>query len=290
MTRPATDAGTRGRPDAAGAPSAQRQLLYVAGYGRSGSTMLGLALAQDDRVLDLGEAVFVPGFLKDRKRPCTCRKSVAKCWLWRRVPPVTPGSEKEMHRQLLESIIRKTRYPFILDTSKTAHQRALRPLYLARRLSVRIYVIHLFRDPRAILWSILRECRRSGMSLSVWLQVRTAFKTATGWTIANLAAEMFRLAHPRDYVRVCYDEMVEVGLPPALDFVVPHGPLQGRVLTSRRANHHAVVGNRMRRQETIAVALDDEWRNELHPFAAALMIALCFPLALHYGLLRRRAA
>ena len=58
------------------------KVLYIAGWGRSGSTVLGNILGQASGFQFIGEAqsVWQRGFIENQK--CGCGKSFKACGLW----------------------------------------------------------------------------------------------------------------------------------------------------------------------------------------------------------------
>ena len=62
------------------------RVLYVLGYGRSGSTMLGMALGQHPDMVNLGEISalrrFVPGPTYVAPRACGCLQQLDQCPFW----------------------------------------------------------------------------------------------------------------------------------------------------------------------------------------------------------------
>ncbi len=65
------------------------RVLYVLGYGRSGSTVLGMALGQHPGIVNLGEISalrrFVPGPTYRPPRACGCLQQLDQCPYWRGV-------------------------------------------------------------------------------------------------------------------------------------------------------------------------------------------------------------
>ncbi len=65
------------------------RVLYVLGYGRSGSTVLGMALGQHPGVVNLGEIsvlrTFVPGPTYVPPRACGCLQRLDQCPYWQGV-------------------------------------------------------------------------------------------------------------------------------------------------------------------------------------------------------------
>ncbi len=283
--QPSPAAGTAGRADVT--RPTEQTLVYIGGYGRSGSTLLALVLAEDEHTLNLGEVAMAAPLLRTRKRLCTCGRPLVSCPVWSSLAqPAGRGSAA--HLELLRSAFAATPAPVIIDASKTAFRHARHPGYLRRRLGARLRMLHVVRDPRAVAWSVLRERRRDGGPQPRWGGLGLAARTAAGWMLANLVSEWFGLRHRRDYVRLRYEDAVTAGVPDAFGLRLPAGPLAGRTLMTRRDNVHAPVGNPMRRVGSATVRLDAEWRTALSPRLAAVVCVLCLPLMLRYRYLGGR--
>jgi hypothetical protein len=274
------------------AAPATRCLLYIAGYGRSGSTLFGRLLAQNEDVLNLGEVVFSAGHMGGADTLCGCGRAMAACPVWTKVPVaagIQPAAvDRRTHRAILEAVLAAAPHRIVVDVSKTARSNAFRPFFLARHLSVPVTVVHLVRDPRAVLWSVLRERARRMPDLGTGGQLLLALRISAAWWAANLAAELFGLLHPRGKVLVGYERALRSGVPAALQPLLGDAPLQGRDLAASTDNNHSVAGNAMP-QATI-VRLDEEWRSALSPFVSMVVQLACLPLLVRYGLLRRPRA
>ncbi len=268
----------------------RRRLIYVGGYGRSGSTLLGRVLAQRQNTLVLGEVVRTARRLTRSKRRslyCTCGKPLGRCRVWRNIPAVVSARsprnvDRRTHLTMLEAVMASTEHHNIVDSSKTALRQALAPGYLMRNLDADFLMIHLVRDPRGVAYSFLRDRVRRGETPSFWTSLRVTLKVATAWSAANVAAELFGLRHRDAYVRVRYEDALLTGVPEKLHPMIPQGPLNGLPLRKAKANHHAVAGNRMRYDRAVTIALDEDWREQLSPGLSALVTAICFPFVLRY--------
>jgi hypothetical protein len=274
------------------AAAVPRRLLYIAGYGRSGSTLLGRLLAQNADVLNLGEVVYTASQIGKAGIICGCGRPMTECPVWTGVPiSVAAGAgkvaDRRTHLAMLEAILSAVPHRVVVDVSKTARFNALRPFYLARHLTVPVTVVHLVRDPRAVLWSVLRERSRRTPDIGMRQQMVLALRISVAWWIANLAADLFRLLHRRQTVRVDYEKALRQGPPAALQPLLGDLPLEGKDLASRTDNNHSVAGNAMPQAAT--VRLDEEWRSALRPGAGRVILLLCLPLLARYGLLRRHS-
>lgn len=277
-------------------PAPRRRLIYIGGYGRSGSTLLGRVLAQRRGTLDLGEVVRTARRLNRPRKHlfCTCGKPLRRCQVWRHVPAVVAtGSRRNVdrrtHLKMLEAVMAATEHRTIVDSSKTALRQALAPGYLKRNLDADFLMIHLVRDPRGVVYSFLRDRVRRDRPASFWVELGLTLKAATAWSAANIAAELFGLFHRDAYVRLRYEDAVLTGAPERLCPMIPRGPLNGLALRKAKANHHAAAGNRMRYERGVTITLDEDWREQLRPGLSALVTAICFPFILRYryGVTRR---
>jgi len=212
-----------------------KTLVYVAGYGRSGSTLLGRIMASTGTVLDLGEVFSAPRFLDEPQNRCACGQKLGICPIWSTLPEELKrlphkDANTRSHAAMLEAIAGMTDHTFLVDSSKTAGVHSfVRPFYLQARLLFPMRVVHLVRDPRAVVWSVLRWRMRRG-HLGRFSRLALAAKVSLSWVAANLSAELFRLLHPRRSVQVTYDDLLRRGAPSALHDFLPEGPLENLVL------------------------------------------------------------
>jgi hypothetical protein len=148
--------------------------------------------------------------------------------------------------------------------------------------------VHLMRDPVAVCWSALkqkeRRAQRQGHRLR-FRRLRCAW-IVVGWWLANLACDLFGLIHPRDYLRLRYEDLVRA----------PEGELRklSRLLlpdvdwgtdAAVADNRHQLHGNKVRlRQLTVADVREDlKWRHEMPSAYARIVLVLTWPLRWRYG-------
>ena len=164
----------------------------------------------------------------------------------------------------------------------TARLNAIRPFYLKRHLSFPIQLVHLVRDPRACVWSVIRWRMRGDRHLGRTAQLGLAAMAAFRWIGANLAAEFYRLCHPEASVRVNYDALLQHGVPESIQPFAPEGPLENIVI-ERNENCHSMGGNEMRNQAQVAVKRDETWKAEIPTSITVVVTSLTWPLMLRYG-------
>lgn len=207
------------------------RVLYVLGYGRSGSTMLGMALGQHPGMVNLGEISalrrFVPGPTYRPPRACGCLQQLDQCpyWTgvarrlgsmerlaradisvsptmgWRRYAPWLPEPSDELARwaeaaaALYRAALEEANAAVAVDTSKGA----ARAWWLWRSGAVDLRFIWLTRR----LEDVLRSQIRHGHS---------SLKTALSWRLAQRqAAQIARQVESAGarIPRISYERLTE---------------------------------------------------------------------------------
>lgn len=293
------------------------RVVYISGWGRSGSTVLCGILGQLDGFFAAGELydLWSRGVLENLR--CGCGSTFSDCSTWSEILRRTAGAEgvlpfqdivrtrnatastrrianafvpglrrrwetevspfREVVRKLYRAIVDVTGTRIIVDSTK-------RPLYghlLATTPGMDVSVIHLVRDPRATGFSWQRQK----------LATKSTVQNAAYWMSHNGLTEMlFRGSGKAAYLRVRYEDLVadpkatlgqvvrSLGEDPAaLPFVGSH--------EVRMQPTHTVYGNpsRFGQRGSVVLRPDDEWRERIRPSDRALCTALTLPLVLRYG-------
>jgi len=198
------------------------KILYIAGYGRSGSTLLSILLDNLPGVVSLGGVAGLPRYLGVPGRECSCNHSYFDCPLWGEVLdriPVHNGLKELGHLQRkIESwnkgwsvtredqkryAKRITRFfnvvadvtdaQVLVDSSKSAYPYMWRALALRRAANLDVFVIHLVRHAEGVVSSCKKgrnidlELDREGRS-GLW----ASSVGLLGWMSANIAATWTR--------------------------------------------------------------------------------------------------
>jgi hypothetical protein len=289
-------------------------VVFVAGYGRSGSTILEMALGLAHGVRGVGEVTHLFRELRAGRR-CTCGEPLGACEAWaslgRRLAPVDPA-EAEAATRHVEGRVALLRPPpdsdprvrlyagvwravfeelgtthgVIVDSSKSAGA-AGRPFALARYCGLDVRVIHLVRDPRAVMWSVLRGSNRRMLAGESAHQRWGMPRALLGWSVANLCAERsirqarlpgIRLRY-EDFVRDPGGSLRRTGEALGLELGGAAESLSGEYFLGPG---HGVAGNRVRAVGVRALHLDREWEDRL-PRRARLLALLAAPLSARYG-------
>ena len=269
------------------------KLFYIGGFGRSGSTLLEYLLTSDPSVVACGEVARHVNKFRTR-RACTCGRPAPACSIWGPFQFGFNGAGCLDHKALTLAMLIKIspRFAAMVDSSKTAWGSAFMPFRLRRSLGRDFLLVHLVRDPRAVCWSTIRTLvkvkkgKRSASPRSRCLQ------TAIGWTAANLACEIFGVVHPKNYLRVRYEDLM---LAPrqVIDEVFSRLALQSPPALERAGtgdNRHQLYGNAVRfgRSSLSTLKEDVSWKSAM-PKAYRGLAAFTWPLAAKYGYFRSPA-
>lgn len=295
---------------AGGAVEDKVKVLYIAGTGKSGSTLLGKLLGQVEGFEDVGELVNLAAQLRRGAR-CGCGSPVASCELWPRVlERAQSGGEGLCAARMAEL---KTRYLPLLSLPGAAAvlrrrhaqvarlQRAVRDLTGARvvvdgsksafygavlRLQpdLDVYTVHLVRDVRACEGSMYRLRTERPEKFAA----RTTGFNSLRWMLANLVTEWTARRRGGRWLRVRYEDLVArpretlaeildlVGERSSLDFI------DGA--TARLGRSHNVAGSGVRFQDSpVELRLDERWRDALPEHNRALVDGLTRRFRQRYG-------
>ena len=292
-------------------------VVYIAGYGRSGSTLLDLLLGRNDGWLSMGEFRLFLYAARDHWI-CGCGSEVLSCPIWSSVVPVATGGDVAGAVADLKASARLRRVPGLMrpyllgahrntvdrfvarigDTYRAAAaasgarvlvDSSKDPIYgllLRRTPGVRLHVIHLVRDSRAVAWSWLRKKPRPEIASSdEYMPTRSILQTSLEWDLRNgLAHVLGREA--ASYTRLTYESMVENPASVAQEIWRLVETSRDSITSTRFDDdfvNHTVGGNPMRfTTKALEVKPDLEWRASLGSSDRRMVTALTWPLLRHY--------
>ncbi len=224
-------------------PEEKVKVLYIAGFGRSGSTILGNILEEVEGFFHGGELNFIWEHNLMENRLCGCGAPFDECEVWCSVfERAFGGMERADAREMirLQALGARTRHvPLMLSsrgrralTSRLGKYTArLERLYRAIGAStgsrvvvdsskmpsygyalgmvpgIELYVVHLIRDPRAAAYSWLKEPRPDADERSYMNRVNTV-KSSLLWDVWNASSEALWRGSPGRYMRLRYEDFV----------------------------------------------------------------------------------
>jgi hypothetical protein len=222
------------------------QVLYVMGSGHSGSTLLDIMLGAHPEVLSTGELSSTRGSWI-ANRYCSCGRRVDECPFWSEVRRNWAGrigaDDVEGYFALEGAFERRSRWPLlwwqrwnpsarfktyatytralfqalrevggkrvIVDSSKNP----LRAFALSLMPGVDLHLVHLIRDGRGVMLSLMNKNRRQKEKEKAGVikaaRVRSVWRVAAFWIGVNLMSEWVRRRFGAGRsVRVCYEDLV----------------------------------------------------------------------------------
>jgi hypothetical protein len=292
-------------------------IIYIAGAGRSGSTLLDAILGESNNAFSLGEVRQIWKYLlKYKKAKCSCGKIIFECPFWEKILlnifKNSPPTEKELEtiyrlQKIVESIPilnpynRKkfmdqnqeklkeysnfiwNLYKFASDLSgcKTLIDSSKLPhyLYILKDLPVNLYVLHLVRDPRGVAYSWTKE--KFNPSSGEHMKKHHPFTSARIWNIFNLGTEKFR---NQNYILIKYEDLTE-NIMNTLKYLNNILNLKGSFHIEGNTiklfkEKHLIGGNpaKFSFQKEIQIKKDTEWLKKLSIHHKLLVSFLTFPL------------
>lgn len=292
-----------------GAGGERRSWLYVAGAGRSGSTLLGMVLGREAGAFNCGELILLWSRLS-ADALCQCGVPVTRCEVWAdvaagvrrqlgspsfaelaeriaglrpwhldaRVPRPT-AADVELREVTERAVEEVTGASTLIDTSKASFALAT-ATYRKRPLTV----VHLVRDPRAVAYSNLQAKVDPARAGAIHLAPRPVWKSALQWSMANLCTE--RVLHglvgrSRLYsaTRLRYEAMTLAPDDSLAPVVASMAAPAGRTSVP---GGHAVAGNPVLFDEA-PIRPDDRWISAMTRGQNVVVAAIAGPLMVRYG-------
>jgi hypothetical protein len=245
------------------------RVIYIAGTSHSGSTLLDLMLNAHPAISASGELLKLNRQLKikDARRgthaPCSCgAPSLWECPFWSAVDRRTrdtagksltdldmqdygASGESAPNAVVFRAIADVSGKSFVVDSSKLPGRLS----YLMRVKELDVYPVHLVREPKGQINSVVRK--HGGFLKHIFRyeliheQIRRALKSVP-----------HSVVHYEDLVRDPRSALQSILHPLGLDF-------DPRQLQWAEAEKHEVAGNHMRFDATSDLVLDESWRQSL---------------------------
>lgn len=295
------------------------KIVYIAGYQRSGSTILHNLLAQADGFVGIGEAtnIWVGRFKNDGQ--CSCGSEFSQCELWSKVVPsgfdgistqeiesvldkdkvmrtrhlpilLMPGLNsvynKRINKQLsvlqklYDSVFNSSGAGVIVDSSKSFFYG-----YLVSRLrNIDTYIIHLVRDPRDVQQSLIKR-RDAGHP---WFVNHKPTIDAMRWCLDNVLLTFTYWVTGQKIIRIRHEDFLsnpKKVCQSILSFIdesnakLPFKDEKTVVIHET----HGVSGNESRtRTGDLTIKDNASWRKSMKTVDKVLISIICFPFLFLY--------
>jgi len=302
---------------------ARVQVVFIAGNGRSGSTLLDVLLGQLDGFVAVGELrrIWDRGLIENR--PCGCGVPFRSCDLWAAVFREAYGGfdgvdahqmvtyregftqTKHLPAMLLRARGRRpapaawAEFLSALDALYRAIARVTGcrvivdaskwPMYaylLDQLPALELSILHLIRDPRAAAFSWTRAKEYEPGTL---LPYQSPLKTTAYWLAWNPAIIRLWRRPDRRYRVLPYERFIAAPQRELGEIVRFAGQAERRLPfidphTVQLGPTHAVAGNIARlTRGPVQLQLDDEWTRRMPRMSRLLVSALTWPWRRRYG-------
>lgn len=246
---------------------------------------------------------------------CSCGKNLEKCGIWGEVANlmeqnigitwaeasrislrndvspfrVRPCSQyKRLWRSAIQAIQVATGKSILVDSSKSNHIGWRRINNLQLVLDQQVKVIHLVRDPRAVMWSMSRGRNKNLAKSEASRSLPRGLGAVLSWRLSNSLSEYAVTRRRCDSVLLRYEDLVQdpVKTFDTLERLlgIDLGDLSSKL--SRNCpmrTGHGVDGNRMRNKATFIMQNDEVWKEMLSRPAIRCAEILAGQKLIRYG-------
>jgi len=271
-----------------------KNILYLLGSGRSGTTLLATILNSTPNITSFGELHQFYTYVKDNKK-CSCGKEVNKCSVWNTIitslniesiefyekiqtheekhkftPFLLLGKKSSKHYKISQNRLFDTITTdpdnWILDSSKYVS----RFLLLNQLKNKNIKGIYVVRDVRGVINSFSKQVQTP----------KTPFNTILYYLLTNFFAQIVCWTNS-DVIKIRYEDLVE-------DPLIICNKIYSSLLntnTNISINStlevpHIIGGNRLKTNKSIKIQKDDEWKQKISRKKQIIYYILCLPLML----------
>lgn len=298
------------------------KVVFVGGYGRSGSTIIDLLLNRVPGVVAVGEFRHLFGRALGDNELCSCGKPFRDCYYWARVlaEAFPEGIDPERVNHAMKRFNRVVSLPFLLFPAlMTAHMRedakiyreAFAALYgailkisgaevvldstkyplhgwfLRTIPELELSVMLLVRDPRAVAYSWQRKRLRPEVHWEKREMPRWSVgRSALAWNMSNFLTALLRRS-AKAYRVQYYEDFVDnpQGELAAIASFALGRPtaIRPKLFDKQPRVPHTIAGNPVRfGSEHVHIRHDDEWRS-MAPYKRFIVDAICLPGMLCHG-------
>ena len=197
----------------------KKKIIYIAGYGRSGSSILALILGQHKKIISLGEIGVIFSALKN-KRICTCGQKLETCSYWSQLiknNKYTRNSKIFFNKLenpylkvgiVIDYIFKKSNSEFLVDSTKTSWRNLTRPLRLIFS-GYDVSIIHLKRSQKSVIKSA-KKGKNSDLEFNFSVKNRfSRIRTIISYQISNKLTLFYKIINPKKYYLMNYEDLLD---------------------------------------------------------------------------------
>jgi hypothetical protein len=292
------------------------KIVYIAGYGRSGSTILETLISQNDNIVSSGALVNIFSWFNKNEK-CACSKRVQDCDFWSKIiscdlKAVTrkcenvrkkieslsgfPGLMFGIHRknytgvysecmeELYRNIALTSKKNVIVDSSKSCRWCTGRPLAIQKYTNIQVKVVFITRDVRGVAWSTIKGAGSKERRRFINNKYFQCIKSSISWSLTNLLVTIMKKKIAKEnFLQVKYEDLVRN--PSAqlkrIEELVDEdmdGVIEKVRLKGSLTTGHILGGNRLRFNKKQEFRPDLAWKNEMPFRFRVLSEIISFPV------------
>jgi hypothetical protein len=216
------------------------KIIYIAGYSRSGSTILDILLSSHPDIFGTGELVYLFDDWMNSTRSCSCGMTYENCCFWKNfklpegidfmeaIKIIRNVEERKnvkalAHNSINSDVIQKYEliqsalYSYIfrtsgkhtvIDSSKSSRHMAGRFYALHTYTQLDVYVIHLIKNGLSVVESFVKKGRNWALEGYGTNDRFMAMRSSFGWLLANSVALRLAKKIPLNrYLQIKYEEL-----------------------------------------------------------------------------------
>lgn len=262
-----------------------REIIYIAGNSRSGSTLLGILLGAADGCFYAGELTNI-GRSGLRQEYCSCRNEIDQCEIWSKVyalweqrsplsaeqyqaakrrfegnkqtlsvlknywmPSAAFQDYCEATKHFFEAIQEVTKKDIIIDSSKSGQR-----ILVLRSIFKRVVVIHLCRDFSGVLNSGRKHFKKDlKQGIELEIKPRKVSKILFDWIATNLVISILKIGTQN--IKVRYNDYVNDagGIMQRISAKMDIPAIEQIAAQKVFLPVHVLAGNRIRMQPSLEV-------------------------------------
>lgn len=253
-----------------------KTILYILGYGRSGSSLLSWLLNTHSKIMSVGELYRLPSALLEDLIPkfCSCGKEMIVCQLWVNIFEkintfnFNTFTFNKWNLFLFEQLFKNNlNITTIVDSSCNIKRlKELRKGVLARKF--RLKVILLTRDSRGVIYSTSKRGYNLGKRKQPFL------RAIISWYVRNKQCiNIFNNFGSNDILHIKYEDLVNNTDKTLMTIHKFVNEVQEPMNTNwKKIPPHTFAGNsRIRKSKSNIIKTDEEWKQGFSKYELLLI-------------------
>lgn len=253
------------------------RIVFVLGYDRSGTTLVGKLLNNYKHVLYVGE--IDRGLLhynKIKSGICGCGSPIKECSLWSKIFIEGFITSPDNSKTVYDEIVKIQGCQFLIDSSKMiGHVKSI------QEDSQNYKIIHLVRNPKGVIYSRLKSrkhrLRKKNHPSPIFASMTTlmVMYDALEWSFRNLQIEKMKNKNQENFLSIYYESL-------NYDFehkIIPFLKIEFSKEVEGAKSNHIIYGNRNKFEEVnLPINVDSSYSTGLTFFQKNLVDLLTFPI------------